>query len=79
MATITTDPSIANEEMNPITNKVNDVLFALHELYSHRVMYIKGYETGKFELMYFDFYRGHIIECEKILYQFMKNYPNYSF
>ena len=67
MATITNVTPIANEVMKPTPWEIDNVLNAMDKLYSHQVQYIKGYDTGKFELMYWDFERGHIIECAKIV------------
>ena len=43
MTTITTDISIATEAMKPTETEVNDVLYALHELYLHHVVHINNY------------------------------------
>ena len=51
MATITSYAPIANEVMKPTRNEVTVYLLAVHELISHQVIYIKGYNVKKFELM----------------------------
>ena len=42
-------------------------------------MNLNGYDTFKFELMYWDFVYGHITECLKIVCRLMKKYPKFKF
>ena len=54
MITITIDAPTTTNFIKTTDEEVDNVLNALDELYSHRAIYIKGYDTGKFELMYWD-------------------------
>ena len=76
---VTTGTQTTNKVKNPTKNELNDYKYALHELISHSVMYIKGYETNRFELMYIDYQHEKIMRCAKIAYNFMKKYPKFKF
>ena len=79
MATVTTGTQTTNEVRNPTCYEIFDYMLAVDELYSHRAMYIKGYDTGKFELMYWDFEDAKIMRCVQIASEFKKKYLKFKF
>ena len=79
MATVTTGTQTTKEVRNPTCYEIADYMLAVHELYSHRVKYIKVYDTGKFELMYWDFEHAKIMRCVQIASEFMKMYPKFKY
>ena len=79
MATITTYAPTTTNVMKPTAEEMYDVMIAMDELYSCRVMNFNDYDTGKLEFMYWDFEHGHITECAKFVCRFMKKYPTFKF
>ena len=78
MATVTTGIQTTKEVRNPTRYEFAVYDYAMHELYSHRTKYIKGYDKGKFELIYWDFKHAKIMRCIQIASEFKKKYPKFK-
>ena len=79
MATVITGTQTTKEVRNPTCYEFAVYDYAMHELLLHRVQYIKGYDTGKFELMYWDFEHAKIMRCMQITNEFKKKYLKFKF